>query len=55
MAGELNKAILLMFVAPYLVFGSFAARPLPRSHRAPTRGGWSASSSCPAEPHPATG
>ena len=25
MAGELNKAILLMFVAPYLVFGSFAA------------------------------
>jgi hypothetical protein len=25
MAGELNKAILVMFVAPYLVFGSFAA------------------------------
>jgi hypothetical protein len=24
-AGELNKAILLMFAAPYLVFGSFAA------------------------------
>lgn len=25
MAGELNKAILVMFAAPYLVFGSFAA------------------------------
>ena len=24
-AGELNKAILLMFFAPYLIFGSFAA------------------------------
>jgi len=24
-AGELNKAILLMFLAPYLIFGSFAA------------------------------
>lgn len=24
-AGELNKAILVMFAAPYLVFGSFAA------------------------------
>jgi hypothetical protein len=25
MAGELNRAILVMFAAPYLVFGSFAA------------------------------
>jgi hypothetical protein len=25
LAGELNKAILLMFAAPYVVFGSFAA------------------------------
>jgi hypothetical protein len=25
MAGELNKAILVMFVAPYVVFGSFTA------------------------------
>jgi hypothetical protein len=25
MAGELNKAILLMFAAPYLIFGSCAA------------------------------
>ena len=24
-AGELNKAILVMFLAPYLIFGSFAA------------------------------
>ena len=24
-AGELNKAIVLMFFAPYLIFGSFAA------------------------------
>ena len=33
MAAELNQAILLMFFAPYLIFGSFAAWYLPRAHR----------------------